>query len=771
VAAVTATSPSRSVRNVRIPLSPSAPTVDGAGWPYGLPSPALTSAAAAPVASRNSAVCRAEPWCGTLRTSARPGAPRARSASWAGSSTSPVSSAVRPGSVARRTSELLLGSEPVPWNARSGPSTSNAASPTLHRSPRAATRTGTPRSAAQPSTRTRSSGGSSSGPTTTSPGRVPRRTPGRPSTWSAWKCVSTTAATRRTRRSRRQRSAASGSGPVSTTTAPADVRTTSASPCPTSHATSRQPGGGQEGATYVVTAAATTAAAVAVPTARRPARRARSAAAVSSSASVTNAPVTPVGTPRVAAGSVAPYRATRTSQPTGIPASQATPRASGGETGATAAAVKPASVAGATAGAAATLAGTATTLTVPNAAASSGAHAACAASGVATASASQPGRRRWRRTRHGGARRSRPAVAQVDSAKPSDVASAGSSRTRNSTAPARKRRAARSRPVTVPASPNAPMVAARSTDGDGRASSTKNASPRPPSTAAVRGPTPQRRATRRTAASRMATFWPDTATRWVRPVRRKSSRTAGSRRVVSPTTRPGSRPRASGGSTSDASRRPARRWPAIRLGSGAAARRTGSPNGSNDGPDSDERRRPVTRRRSPGRRSLQPGPRAKTTNERRRRSAVAPRTRRSARTSANVVSAMRCAPTTRPVSGRGSPVTVRSRVTTARSAARAVSGPSRVAARAVVAMTPASAQASAAAATGTACRRAGRTQPTTTPPSTATSATAASGWEVATAAASHAARAGSTRRRSVRAAAFTRSPAPGSTRTCARRSR
>jgi hypothetical protein len=246
---VTATSPSVSVRYVRIPRSARASMVLGAGWPYGLPAPALTSAAAAPVASRNSRVCRAEPWCGTLSTSACPTGPRASTASWAGSSTSPVSSAVSPGVVTRRTSEELFGSEPVPWNALSGPSTSRVASPTVQRSPRVARRTGTWRAAVQASTRARSSGGSSSGPTTTSGTRRARSTPGSPSTWSAWKCVSTTAAIRCTRRSRRQRSAASGSGPVSTTTAPAAVRTTSASPWPTSHATSRQPEGGQAGAT------------------------------------------------------------------------------------------------------------------------------------------------------------------------------------------------------------------------------------------------------------------------------------------------------------------------------------------------------------------------------------------------------------------------------------------------------------------------------------------------------------------------------------------
>ena len=78
---------------------------------------------------------------------------------------------------------------------------------------------------------------------------------------------------------------------------------------------------------------------------------------------------------------------------------------------------------------------------------------------------------------------------------------------------------------------------------------------------ATAGPAPHR-ATRSSAPITIATLAPLTATRWVRPVARKSSASAGSRRLVSPSTSPGSRPPGSAGKVAHAACRPARNAPA-----------------------------------------------------------------------------------------------------------------------------------------------------------------------------------------------------------------
>ena len=70
---------------------------------------------------------------------------------------------------------------------------------------------------------------------------------------------------------------------------------------------------------------------------------------------------------------------------------------------------------------------------------------------------------------------------------------------------------------------------------------------------------------------------PLTATTWVSPTVRKSSCSAGSSRLVSPSTRPGSRPRSSGGSGVAAALSPARNRPASRWRAEARPTITGGP--------------------------------------------------------------------------------------------------------------------------------------------------------------------------------------------------
>ena len=184
-----------------------------------------------------------------------------------------------------------------------------------------------------------------------------------------------------------------------------------------------------------------------------------------------------------------------------------------------------------------------------------------------------------RRSRHRGASRTRPPVASTDRANPASTASAGSI-----TQPGdrRDRERRRGRPwsarVARASRPTAPMAAARTTLGDGRARITK---PARASQADHRGEHTGRRGTngRRssTTPSTMATFAPLTATRWVMPVARKSSSTPASRRLVSPMTSPGSRPPGSAGSGAQAACSPARSRPAADCVHDGAPSSRGSP--------------------------------------------------------------------------------------------------------------------------------------------------------------------------------------------------
>jgi hypothetical protein len=193
------------------------------------------------------------------------------------------------------------------------------------------------------------------------------------------------------------------------------------------------------------------------------------------------------------------------------------------------------------AGTATRLAGTDVSGTWPNVTSSTGAVATCAPIDTATSDATGRGRRRSRVATRG-ARTRIPAVADADRASPSDPASAGS--TARSTRTATDSACTAWRPVprasaisTAPA-----IVAARSTDGAARVSTTNHAMVSAARSRRPRAPTPRPRHTSQTPPATSATFVPDTATRCVRPTSRMRSCVARSSRRVSPITRPTARP-------------------------------------------------------------------------------------------------------------------------------------------------------------------------------------------------------------------------------------
>ncbi|AQZ65708.1 hypothetical protein BKM31_33410 [[Actinomadura] parvosata subsp. kistnae] len=155
-----------------------------------------------------------------------------------------------------------------------------------------------------------------------------------------------------------------------------------------------------------------------------------------------------------------------------------------------------------------------------------------------------------------------PAVAVTERAKPYERARSGANRTRKRTVADRAARPSFERPVPMATAAARPMRRARSTLGDGRAT-TVNASIATAAKIARRGRgRPIRRESARAAPATIARLAPETAFRWLRPASLRSAVTCGSMRETSPTTRPGRRPRWSGGSTSAADRRPALRLPA-----------------------------------------------------------------------------------------------------------------------------------------------------------------------------------------------------------------
>src|SRR5690606_26790428 len=313
---------------------------------------------------------------------------------------------------------------------------------------------------------------------------------------------------------------ATGSGPASITTASPDrTGRTTRSPCPTAHATTTAPDGGQPLATTRTGTAPITTATATTATARRTARRRAASRKPAVSPASSSAPRAPSGQGTTATGSRAPYRAVSTSHHAGQLPSQARNPAAGGHTGATAAARTPSTVAGATAGAQTRLATTATRLMVPVRPAITGETTSWAAAGTARASAIPDGTpRRRSASRHRGANNSSPPVARTERVNPASPARSGSRTTSRVTVAPRAGTAARGRPVASATRATAAITPARSTDGSARQRITYPASVTALSRAVSQGGARAARASSTTRPVTITRFAPLTATRWDMPV-------------------------------------------------------------------------------------------------------------------------------------------------------------------------------------------------------------------------------------------------------------
>ena len=107
--------------------------------------------------------------------------------------------------------------------------------------------------------------------------------------------------------------------------------------------------------------------------------------------------------------------------------------------------------------------------------------------------------------------------------------------------------AARGLPSNTPVSAMVAITPARSTEGSAPVSTTKSNTVPNPSEKRQARPRPMAPANARTGASTMATFSPDTTSRWLRPVDWKARVVTGSSLDASPRTRPSSSPSSGGG--------------------------------------------------------------------------------------------------------------------------------------------------------------------------------------------------------------------------------
>ena len=246
------------------------------------------------------------------------------------------------------------------------------------------------------------------------------------------------------------------------------------------------------------------------------------------------APGAPSGQGRVPPGTCANHRATRAIPQAGSTPAQATSSAPRLHTTEVSAAATPATVAIGTRGAASRLASTPTTLTEPWSSTTSGAVIAWAATGTASAGprgASRVGSRAPMASPHGRVNSRSPRVATDDSANPNERASHGSTTSTTTMAAPSTGGPAERRDRLSPMRPIAPIAAARTTLGSGRASTTNPASARRASTGRAHRGMPSSMHSPRTSPMTTATLLPLTAVRCVMPVARMASvRSGGVRR-------------------------------------------------------------------------------------------------------------------------------------------------------------------------------------------------------------------------------------------------
>ena len=394
------------------------------------------------------------------------------------------------------------------------------------------------------------------------------------------------------------------------------------------------------------------------------------------SAARSRAPGAPSGHGSVPPGTRANTRASCAIAVVGTTPAHATSSAPRGHTTEVSEAATPATVATGTSGAARRFARTPTTLTDPWRRTTRGAVISWAATGTASAGPSGA-RRRGRRapmaSPHGRVKRRRPSVATEDSAKPKERASHGSSASTTTIAAPSTGSPADRRERLRPRSPIAPMAAARTTLGSGRARTTNPARATRARTGRARLGTPSSTHRARTSPVTTATLLPLTAVRCVIPVARIASVRSAGVRLVSPMTRPGSNPRASAGAESTDARSPARNRSAPDATAPGGVITSGAPATASVATRSSARsagpRRPCTRtveRHSSAARRSSPVS-----------STGAPTALRAPRASRSSIVPSRRArvSSSRPARTNGSPVTTTTAVTAARSAASASTPP------------------------------------------------------------------------------------------------
>ena len=502
--------------------------------------------------------------CGTSRTSAVRSAPDAKALRWPSSSTSPGNSSRTPPTVARSTSEPSFSDADSPSSLPGRPDVARTASTCTLSSPERRPLPGptvvSPMPAAALSTSARPEAGVVAAETATVLVRPRPTTSVMPVTWSAWKWVRITRGTASTPSPSRHSRSLAGSGPASIRAAArGPIRTSVASPCPTSQNTTTQSGGGQPGGVGGRSSTNTSSKVAAAASHLLRSSRGITSTRPTQPARTNVTPIGVAGQTTAAAGNSSPSRAIQHRPGAHQPAPVAKTDAKGSSGTAIVAARNPSTVAGPTSGPATRFAASPTRLTCPDSSVTSGWVASWAASGVARPSASGRGSRCANASVQGRDQATMPPLASTDSANPAERAMVGSTNTITTTATHRARTARPPRPPAPRAArPTSPMAAARTPLGSAWHSRTKPTTPTPRSPRSHQPRTPHHRARVPRNASSRVRFAPDTAVRCVSPViRNRSVRSAGIP-AVSPTTRAGTNARGSGSRWAALARRPAR---------------------------------------------------------------------------------------------------------------------------------------------------------------------------------------------------------------------
>ena len=433
----------------------------------------------------------------------------------------------------------MLAALPAVSSTAGGQSTRHRRSPSTPLVPSDARRTSAP--ACRSSATTRSSEGRPTGPTSavsTSPA-IADTAP----TWSRSKCVRTSRSSRSTPSRSRQARSCSGSSPVSTSAVRPALRTSVASPCPTSHIATVQPVG--------TVARATTSGTATAPTPTRPTRTAPTVSdrrnRLPTSTAVASAELTAVAatTPTVPAGHGAAATGRSAATCAAAPMAAAGPHPTAASTPAppdqTGARRQDASPATVTTGASISanrFVGTAYVGSAGDSGIVTGQHAVCAATGTATAAATGVQNRRASRSVSGGARTTMPVVASTESAKANDRAVHGSATIMPTTARAINGTPRTGRPVRCTTRTTTAITVARVIDGSGRTSTTKPSSTAIATTTRRTRGAPTARPSNTTSATSTAQFEPDTAVRCVSAEVSIACSVAGSSPDRSPIARP-----------------------------------------------------------------------------------------------------------------------------------------------------------------------------------------------------------------------------------------